>query len=211
MVPLNARDEILTRLRASRDPTVPLPDVPDPAAVSGDPVALFTERATAVGVQIVVDSAQTWVDSAIGELRKRGIRSVALWTDPLLSALAAALPSNGIEVVPLDQQTRDRLAVVDAGITTADAAIALSGTLLLACDARRPRSTSLLPPLHVAILPADRVVPTIGDLFQDLRRPLPSALTFITGPSRTADIELTPVKGAHGPTEVIVYLIMEGR
>lgn len=204
---MSTRDEILTRLRASRDPTLSLPDLWSSAAVSGDPVALFVERATAVGVQVMKDSAQTWIASAVEELRKRRVRSVALWDDPLLSPLAAALQTDGIEVVLPDRHTTDRLAHVDAGITTADAAIALSGTLLLTCDRRRPRSTSLLPPLHMAVLPADRIVPTLGHLFQDVSRLLPSALTFVTGPSRTADIELTPVKGVHGPVEVVVYLL----
>lgn len=54
---------------------------------------------------------------------------------------------------------------------------------------------------------AGRIVPTLGHLFQRVGRPLPSALTFITGPSRTADIELTPVQGVHGPVEVVVYLL----
>ena len=206
---MNAREEILARLRASRDPSASLPDLWPPAAAPGDPIALFVERATAVGVQVMKDTAQTWVASAVSELRTRSIRAAALWDDPLLSPLAAALESSGIEVISPARHSSDRLAEVAAGITTADAAIALSGTLLLTCDARRPRSTSLLPPLHMAVLPANRIVPTLGHLFQELSRPLPSALTFITGPSRTADIELTPVMGAHGPTEVIVYLVRD--
>jgi len=206
---MNAREEILARLCASRDPSASLPDLWPPAAAPGDPIALFVERATAVGVQVMKDTAQTWVASAVSELRTRSIRAAALWDDPLLSPLAAALESSGIEVISPARHSFDRLAEVAAGITTADAAIALTGTLLLPCDARRPRSTSLLPPLHLAVLPADRIVATLGHLFQELSRPLPSALTFITGPSRTADIELTPVMGAHGPTEVIVYLVRD--
>ena len=206
---MNAREEILARLRASRDPSASLPDLWPPAAVPGDPIALFVERATAVGIQVMKDTARTWVASAVSELCKRSIRAAALWDDPLLSPLAAALESGGIEVVLPDRHTSDRLAIADAGITTADAAIALSGTLLLPCDVRRPRSTSLLPPLHIAVLPAERIVLTLGHLFERVNGPLPSALTFITGPSRTADIELTPVKGAHGPTEVIAYLLMD--
>jgi len=208
---MNTREEILARLRASRDPSASLPDLRPPAAVPGDPIALFVERATAVGIQVMKDTAHTWVASAVSELRKRSIRAAALWDDPLLSPLAAALESSGIEVISSARHTTDRLAEVAAGITTADAAIALTGTLLLPCDARRPRTTSLLPPLHMVVLPARHIVPTLGHLFERVNGPLPSALTFITGPSRTADIELTPVKGAHGPTEVIAYLIMEER
>jgi len=206
---MNAREEILTRLRATRDPSASLPDLRPPATVPGDLIALFVERATAVGIQVMKDTPHTWVASAVSELRKRSIRAAALWDDPLLSPLAAALESSGIEVISPARHTSDRLAEVAAGITTADAAIALTGTLLLPCDDRRPRSTSLLPPLHLAVLPADRIVATLGHLFQVLHTPLPSALTFITGPSRTADIELTPVMGAHGPTEVIAYVLMD--
>lgn len=208
---MSPRDEILARLRTSRGVTVSLPNVRPPAMPSGDPVALFVERAVAVGVQVIQEAPHTWAASALGELHQRRVRSVAVWDDPALSPLTSALQAGGIEAVLPDQQTRDRLAVVDAGITSADAAIALSGTLVLACDPRRPRSTSLLPPLHIAVLSAHRIVPTLSHLFRDGSRSLPSALTFITGPSRTADIELTPVMGAHGPTEVIAYLIMEGR
>jgi L-lactate dehydrogenase complex protein LldG len=206
---MNARDEIFARLRAEPDPSATLPPLRSPAMVPDDAIALFVERAERVGIQVVKSTVQTWVDSAVGELQRRGIRSAAIWDDPLLSPLAAAMEASGIELVFPDRHTLDRLAEVAAGITTADAAIALSGTMLLACDAQRPRSTSLLPPLHVAVLPADRIVATLGHVFQVVKTPLPSALTFITGPSRSSDIELTPVKGAHGPTEVIAYLIME--
>lgn len=205
---MSAREEILTKLRASRDPRVALPALLAPMEGRPDHVAQFVERAADVGIQVISESAPTWAAAAVSELRRRTVRSVALWADPVTMPLADALQSIGIEVVLPDRHTGARLDHCEAGVTTADAAIALSGTLLLAADARRPRTTSLLPPLHMAVLPGARIVPTLAHLFARVARPLPSALTFITGPSRSADIELIPVKGAHGPVEVIVYLIM---
>jgi L-lactate dehydrogenase complex protein LldG len=205
---MKARDEILTALRASGDARVDLPELRSPTGGSEDLIARFVERASNVGIQVVRAPEQTWVASAVSELGRRNARSVAIWADPLIMPLATALQTHGIDVVRPDQHTTDRLAHVDAGVTTADYAIALSGTLLLTCDALRPRATSLLPPLHIAVVPETRIVPSLAHVFGQLAPPLASAVTFITGPSRSADIEHTPVKGAHGPVEVIVYLIM---
>lgn len=204
---MSARDDTLTRLRSTVGPAAPLPPLLVPGRSAEDSVSIFIERATTVGMEVARPAAERWVASLVQGLRARGVRSVAVWDDPRLAPLTTALKAEGIDVILPDQHTNERLAGVDAGITTAGHAIALSGTLVLDCDPHRPRSTSLLPPLHVAVLEANRIVPTLGHLFQRLGHPLPSALTFITGPSRTADIELTPVQGVHGPIEVVVYLL----
>ncbi len=204
---MSTRDDTLARLRSAVGPAAPLPPLLIPGQSAEDPVSVFIERAAAVGMEVTQQAAERWVASLVQGLRSRGVRSAAVWDDPRLAPLATALKAEGIDVIPPEQHTRERLAGVDAGVTTAGYAIALSGTLVLDCDPQKPRSTSLLPPLHVAVLEASRIVPTLGHLFQRVGQPLPSALTFITGPSRTADIELTPVKGVHGPVEVIVYLL----
>lgn len=74
----------------------------------------------------------------------------------------------------------------------------------------RHRLLSLLPKVHFAVLPADRIVATLGDALAAARGAggaPPRALTLITGPSRTADIELTLVVGVHGPKELHVLLV----
>jgi len=77
----------------------------------------------------------------------------------------------------------------------------------------QPRSISLLPPVHVAILRSQQILPGLSELFpllgreQNGNRKLSSAITFITGPSRTADIELKLVVGVHGPQELHVLLV----
>lgn len=205
---MNARDDVLTRLRKAHAAPVALPDLRAPGETPDDAIARFVARAGDVGIQVGRVPEQAWVDTAVSELGRRTVRSVAIWDDPMLLPLAAALGATGIEVVRPDHHTADRLAHIDAGITTADYGIAVSGTLLLGCGAARPRSTSLLPPLHVAVIPESSIVPSLAHVFARVTRPLPSVFTFITGPSRSADIEHTPVRGAHGPIEVIVYLIV---
>jgi L-lactate dehydrogenase complex protein LldG len=102
------------------------------------------------------------------------------------------------------------------GITGADAAIAESGTLVLVGGAGRGRLASLLTPIHVAIIRESQIVRGLGDALMRLRslygdRLLAdrSHVTFITGPSRTADIELTLTLGVHGPREVHVVIMRD--
>ena len=103
-------------------------------------------------------------------------------------------------------QSLERIAV---GVTGALAGIAESGTLVVVSGPGRPRLASLLPPVHVAILRADRLYASLPDLLAAHPR-LPdegSNLVLITGPSRTADIEMTLTRGVHGPGEVHVVLV----
>lgn len=104
------------------------------------------------------------------------------------------------------------LARAGMGVTGAAAAIAETGSLVLRHGPGRGRLASLLPPVHVAILRADQVHPTLESFLETSRAdPLASAsaLTLVTGPSRTADIEMTLTIGVHGPKEVAVYVVAE--
>ena len=96
----------------------------------------------------------------------------------------------------------------DVGITTAQAAIAETGTLVLDSSVERNRLLSLVPPVHVALLDASRIYPTLGETLAMLQSgdEISPAITFITGPSRTADIELTLAIGVHGPQELYVII-----
>ena len=98
-------------------------------------------------------------------------------------------------------------------VSGADAAIAESGSLIVLSGPGRPRLASLLPPIHIALLPADRVVRTLPEAFDLLRRrwgadvvERRSNITVITGPSRTGDIEQSLTLGVHGPKEIHVVV-----
>ena len=96
---------------------------------------------------------------------------------------------------------------IRVGVTGALAGIADTGSLVLVGGEGRPLTASLLPDIHIAILRVSDLVPTLSDA---LRRPevdnSPAAV-IITGPSRTADIEMTLTIGVHGPKELHVFLV----
>lgn len=97
------------------------------------------------------------------------------------------------------------------GVSGVDYALADTGTLVLLAREGQSRSVSLLPPVHIAIVKPEQIVSGLDDFFPLLRQEhgsrMSSAVTFITGPSRTADIELTLVIGVHGPQELHIVLL----
>lgn len=121
-----------------------------------------------------------------------------------------ALEKAGMEVViwrDLDK-SREVAARADIGITTAEWAVAETGSLVLVGGPGRGRSVTLLPPVHVAVLPVDRVLRTVPEAIGKYSGGgVPSNLCFHTGPSRTGDIEMTLSIGVHGPGEVHVVLV----
>ena len=95
----------------------------------------------------------------------------------------------------------------DVGISNAQLAIAETGTLVLDSACERHRLVSLVPPVHIAIVNASAIVETLGDALTLLQqKEISPAITFITGPSRTADIELTLAIGVHGPQQLYVIV-----
>ena len=111
----------------------------------------------------------------------------------------------GLELEARAARGEDRL-----GVTGVYCALAETGTLMMVSGADTPAATSLLPETHVAIVPLERIVPCMEDGWDLLRAEqgqLPRAVNFISGPSRTADIEQTLVLGAHGPFRVHIVLV----
>jgi L-lactate utilization protein LutC len=103
---------------------------------------------------------------------------------------------------------REELFKSDVGVTSAQAGIAETGTLVLDSSMERNRLVSLVPPIHIAILDASRIYRTLGETLAALQsgEEISPAITFITGPSRTADIELTLAIGVHGPQQLYVII-----
>ncbi len=151
--------------------------------------------------------------------REMDARELIAWAPPELGLdLGASLEPQGLHVAvaPSDGQEEARRRYREAatrarlGVTSADFALAETGTLILLSGAGRPRSASLLPDTHIAIFAKDRLLETLEQvgvmleaLHVDPAGPMGGgAISFITGPSRTADIELTLTRGVHGPKEV---------
>jgi L-lactate dehydrogenase complex protein LldG len=138
----------------------------------------------------------------------------ALGVPGLIDRLAARGLTVAAQQVPFSGEARrDRLAELDpivVGVTGADAGLAESGSIVLVSGPGRGRLASLMVPIHIAVLRRDRVTFALADLFRlrpDLAAMPGSNLVCITGPSRTADIEMTLSRGVHGPREIHVILL----
>jgi len=130
------------------------------------------------------------------------------------------LPPDPVELVKVARE-RLRQSFIDAdiGISGANVAIAESGTLVIVSNEGNGRLVTTLPPVHIALLGVEKIVPTLDDATAILKvlprsgtgQKITSYVSFITGPSRSADIELTLTIGVHGPKEVHIVLLDNGR
>ncbi len=185
-----------------------------------DPVARFGEElAAAGGCFHRVTNAEMALAKTIELVQSRSGK-VLIGPDPILERLGLLdrLRQSGVEAVSVKELApgdRESLFNAHVGISGVDYLIAETGTIVLMTRPGQPRSLSLLPPIHIAVAERSQLLPDLFDLFaQDRwtnRSDLPSCLTLITGPSKTGDIELRLVTGVHGPGEVHVVLIEEGR
>jgi L-lactate dehydrogenase complex protein LldG len=168
-----------------------------------DLVAAFTTQALAL--QTAVARAATLQDvpqTVAAYLREQSLPMQGVAWDTL-----AELPwtQAGLALECRPPRDEDKL-----GITGCFCAVAETGSLVLASSPATPSSTHLLPETHVAIVPASRIVPALEDAYALLRAELgelPRALSTVSGPSRTGDIEQTIVLGAHGPYRVHVVIV----
>ena len=176
-------------------------------------IDLFKERLEAVDGNCIIAAGETGVIEALrtvlSGLRDTPLqaRLVALSDAPLVQRLARHLEED-VEQLTVTPSAADLFAY-DVGITAVQAAIAETGTLVLQSDRERHRLISLLPPVHIAIVESEQICGTLGEVLSALRsdgEELSPAITFITGPSRTADIELTLAIGVHGPQKLYVIV-----
>jgi L-lactate dehydrogenase complex protein LldG len=100
----------------------------------------------------------------------------------------------------------DAPSIEGAGVSRAVYALADTGSVVLAASPEEPRAASLLPDVHVTLVPEDVILPGLEELFIAVGGDLPSSLAIVTGPSRSADIEQLLTVGVHGPGEVHVVI-----
>ncbi len=180
--------------RSSGDPAPKPPAARLNSVPSGDPVAKFSEAFTALNGKLVLAANPAEARSKLETLLagKRVVASRA----PILGGLG-------------EEYSREACAAADIGLTSADFALADTGTLVFLSESHESRLISLLPPCHIAVIERDKILTGLDELL--LRVPYPcvqsSAMVRITGPSRTADIEMRLVRGVHGPGEIIVMIV----
>ncbi len=189
------RDAILARLDAHARGPLPTMD--------WEPVARFKERCSALMSTVDEVCSLAEVPQALASYVKEKNLPTAGACWPEFGELDWAGAGLAIEARP--SHGDDKL-----GITGAFCALAENGTLMLLSGENTHATTSLLPENHVAIVAASRIVKAMEDGWDLLRREhggLPRQVNFVSGPSRTADIEMTLVIGAHGPFRVHVIVV----
>ena len=216
-----ARKEILERIRAAqgrgassrpspaeietvetyiaRHPRGPLPEVED------DLVARFRSRAESMqSTTELIDRSADAPAAAARYLAAAGLpRSGCVW--PALGRLGWA--GAGLALEARGAEDRDLV-----GVTGVFAALAETGTLVVVATPDTPSAASLLPETHIAVVPVSRIVRHMEDAWQLVRDELgqpPRLINFISGPSRTGDIDQTIVLGAHGPYRVHMILVRD--
>jgi len=215
---MSARERILGKLRAHA-PSAPAPR-PDPGSVhlgehDTDPAAAaqrFVERLRALRAEVIETSVADWSTALAQVLSTKGLRNLlvdpaAPSTNTLRAALPPGLPLHLYEQAMADWKNT-LFREIDAGFTEADCGLVHPGALVMRTGPAEPRTLSLVPPVHIILLRADRLFPNLLGAMraQAWHRDMPSNLVMVSGPSKTSDIQQTLAFGAHGPRELVVLL-----
>jgi len=197
----DARETILASLRAAGGYDAESPNYAFPAP-QGDLVALFTAKAKEADADVASVAAREEVPAAIAAFL------TALRLPPRLH-----VPQNSL-LRSLNWQSAAGLTLSadppgpeDAALSEASCAIAETGTLVFPSGAQQPAAWHFLPGREFALVPRTRIFGRLEDVFALANGALASTLNFVTGPSRTGDIEQTIERGAHGPRamHVLIY------
>jgi L-lactate dehydrogenase complex protein LldF len=162
----------------------------------------FEAEWTALGGHLTRCTIETLADEIIALLAEDGVDELVAWeADQLPAGVAAALSQAGIRLI------HESNPEVETGLTGALGAVASTGTLILTSGPGRPQTASLLPKRHIAILSEEQIYENLPKAFDLEEIGEASSVALISGPSRTADIEMTLTIGVHGPGEVHVFLL----
>ncbi len=196
----------------STAPTPPVISEPIARLVSSDIglPELFADRASELKMLVETVRIDDLGEQLVAFLQSQKIKRVMLTDTPVIKSLGLTEQLNvrGIEAKYWSQITLDESYDFDAGVTEVDYAVAESGTLVVKHRPEHGRAISLVPFVHVAIVQPKNFVPDLIDLMEKLdKEGTGSGVTMISGPSKTADIELNVVTGVHGPNIVKAFIL----
>lgn len=204
-----SKEKLLKKIRKAllekRDNPYPnLEDLPHYPVPEDIPEVLFAEEFTAASGQFVFceDEIQ-FIDNLLQLAEGRKWHKIYCW-EPALQAILKNYD------YPFFETDKD-FDQAEVGFTLCEALVARNGSIMLSNAGMAGRRLSIYPPVHIVLAYTSQIVIDLKDGFKLLKarygNQLPSMITTVTGPSRTADIEKTLVKGAHGPKEVFVFLL----
>lgn len=227
---MTAREKILGRIREALRAKAPVPGHsgeahPQPAQTNVEAIRhwlppvgasweeqcdLFARNSAGLKTEFKVVPNAAAAGAEIKRLAEAGKwRRLAAHQSPLLTEVVAAA---GLATLWTDPgyATAD-LEACDGGVTACEALVAQTGSVLVTSRSSGGRALSVLPPHHVVLATREQLVPDLAAAFELVRRKyhgnFPSTISFITGPSRTGDIERILVLGAHGPKQLTVLLL----
>ncbi len=213
-----ARDNILSRLRTAR------PDLPGgelektaspPSSTPNQRIEQFRSHLEAVRAEVYLSGRDEWVAELQRLAQEKRIGSLLYAPDgPLGSAISKGWDEQTKPHLKWFEQEIDNWKEpiffdTEAALTSARAGIAATGTLVLWPTVEEPRSWSLVPPIHIAVLDTSHLHDTFESLMEAeaWHQGMPTNALLVSGPSKTADIEQTLSYGIHGPVQLIVLLL----
>ena len=217
-----SRDRIFSRLHGAARQT--LPPVSQPPGLilktfsRKEKIEKLKTLMEAMRTEVHITGAENWIHTVTDVLKRREVKrllyaprtEIGQEIEHRWENAAGGLP----QLIPYEkdiEQVKEMVFNVEAGITSAAGAIAETGALILWPSQKEPRLMSIVPPIHIAVLKADTIHNTLSEVMQKENWPakMPTNVVLVSGPSKTADIEMTLAFGVHGPKELIV-LILEG-
>ncbi|HSB01128.1 MAG TPA: lactate utilization protein [Anaerolineales bacterium] len=196
--------------RTAQSPLRPRPAIygpRQPGSIDAEIESFLTEvkKLSGVGGRLSPSDINSALQTLVAE---QNIHKSTVWNTPHLKqwGITEILHSLGVELVS-PNASKQEMALCDLGVTEADYLLPETGTLVLHSSAEMPRAVSLLPRIHLAMVRPEMLRADLHQVFAEAKDR--QYLVFITGPSRTADIELTTTLGVHGPKNLFVWVIRE--
>jgi L-lactate dehydrogenase complex protein LldF len=187
---------------------ISLPEVDVTSHYNENLLAIFADELQALGGKFRSSSTDQVWKSVLEILQAHDIHEILAWNEDTLPAmLFSKLDEGGIQIIfPTSENIRAN-SHVRAGLSGAAGAIAETGSILILGGPGRPLTASLLPEIHIAILSEKDIVMNLNQLLKMDEIKRASAAVLISGPSRTADIEMTLTIGVHGPGELDIICL----
>jgi L-lactate dehydrogenase complex protein LldG len=217
MTSTSANTQVMDAVSRALGRTAPPKTIPQPPEIDQsiarlvqqdhDLSSVFVQQCQANKINVQIVSPPLLEGRLIEFLQAERVRRVAVSGSLEHLRLVQTLHHAGLDAKAWDQMSLDDLYDVDCGITDVYCAVAETGSLVVRAS-QQARAVSLVPTLHVAIVKPGDIVPDLLDLFAKLEAEgIGSAVSLISGPSKTSDIEMTLVVGVHGPMKVQVFLV----
>ena len=215
-----SRDRIFSRLlaatRQASTPLSPPPGLPIKTYSQKEKIEKLKTLMETMRTEVHTTGAENWKTALENILTRRKIKSLLYAPRTKIGQALELKIKNSAndppQLIPYEsniEQLKETVFNVDAGITSAAGAIAETGALILWPTDKEPRLMSIVPPIHIAVLQADTIHNSLSEVMrnENWSEKMPTNVVLVSGPSKTADIEMTLAFGVHGPKELIVLIV----